>query len=72
MKVVLIYDLPEEEEEFREAVNSRKAHLALWKIVNEVMRPIWKHGDLNEKEQELIDRIYEDIHDVIADEGIKI
>ena len=72
MKAVLTYDLPEEEEEFRAAINAGKTEAALWSIAYDLLRPIWKHRDLNEEQQKLIDEIYDGFWDVLKEHGIEV
>ena len=72
MKAVLTYDLPEEEEEFRAAINASKTEAALWDIAYELLRPIWKYRDLKGKQQKLIDEINDGFWDVLNKHGITL
>lgn len=61
MKAILEFSLPEEQEEFKDAVNGTKYALALHNIKNDV-RSIWKHGELTEEQYEIVDKIYQQIN----------
>lgn len=65
MKATLEFNLPEEQEEFRDAVNGTKNQIILDEIWIEVFRPFYKHGYNDPKIQKLIDE-----NPVIADEII--
>lgn len=59
MKAKLIFDLPEDEEEYQDATNGSKYKIQLDEIWNKVFRPYYKHGYSKEIE-ELIKDLPED------------
>jgi hypothetical protein len=81
MKKVLEFVMPEDSEEFRLADNGAEAHFALSDILNEIFRPVRKHGyadeDLNklledEKVREAISLLEDKFHGILNDRNIKI
>jgi hypothetical protein len=61
MKAILEFNLPEEQEEFKDAVNGTKYALALHNIKADV-RSIWKYGELTGEQYEIVDKIYQQIN----------
>lgn len=61
MKAILEFNLPEEQEEFKDAVNGTKYALALHNIKADV-RYIWKYGELTGEQYEIVDKIYQEIN----------
>lgn len=61
MKAILEFNLPEDGDDFRHAVNGEQYFIALHNIREDV-RQIWKHRELPEKEHILVDEIYEMIN----------
>ena len=53
--VTIKFNLPEEQEEHKHAMEGSTYHLALWEIANEVFRPARKHGYSDPKIQRMID-----------------
>jgi hypothetical protein len=43
----------------------------LWNISQNI-RAIWKHGDLNESQYEIVNRIRDEFYEVIHEHGIKL
>lgn len=54
MKASLVFNLPEEQEEFNDAINGTKYKVQIEDIWNEVFRPFYKHGYRDEKLNELL------------------
>jgi hypothetical protein len=71
MKAKLTFNLPDDQDEFDNAINGSKAHLALWQISQNI-RAIWKHGDLNDSQYEVVNRIRDEFFEVIHEHGIKL
>ena len=71
MKAKLTFNLPDDQDEFDNAINGFKAHSALWQISQNI-RAIWKHGDLNESQYEIVNRIRDEFYEVIHEHGIKL
>jgi hypothetical protein len=65
MKATLTFNLPEEQQEFKNAVDGWKAFMALEEIWQNVFRPARKHGYGHPKLQNLSDRDYEVIEALI-------
>jgi hypothetical protein len=66
----LKFDTIEQREEYEDAVNGWRYSLALWNIKNEV-RSVWKHQEMSEESYEIVDKIYEMIHEQIAESGAR-
>lgn len=66
----LEFMLPDEREEYEDAMNGWRYSLALWNIKNEV-RSIWKHQEMSEEAWNIVDKIYEMIHEQIAESGAR-
>ena len=71
MKAKLTFNLPDDQEDFDNAINGTKAHLCLWQISQNI-RAIWKHGDLNDSQFEIVDRIRNEFYQVLHENGIKL
>ncbi len=69
MKAVLEFNLPEDGDDFRHAVNGEQYFIALHNIREDV-RQIWKYNSLPEEQFDLVDRIYQMINQRI-NEGEK-
>ena len=61
MKAVLEFNLPEDGDDFRHAVNGEQYFTALHNIREDV-RQIWKYNSLPEEQFDLVDRIYQMIN----------
>jgi len=61
MKAVLEFNLPEDGDDFRHAVNGEQYFIALHNIREDV-RQIWKYNSLPEEQFDLVDRIYQMIN----------
>ena len=69
MKAVLEFNLPEDGDDFRHAINGEQYFIALHNIREDV-RQIWKYNSLPEEQFDLVDRIYQMINQRI-NEGEK-
>ena len=63
MKASLEFNLPEDQNEFDDAVNATKYIAALHDIKNHV-RSVWKYGELSDDTYKVVDEIYKHICDV--------
>ena len=61
MKAVLEFNLPDDGDDFRHAVNGEQYFIALHNIREDV-RQIWKYNSLPEEQFDLVDRIYQMIN----------
>ena len=61
MKAILEFNLPEDGDDFRYAVNGEQYFIALHNIREDV-RQIWKYNSLPEEQFDLVDRIYQMIN----------
>jgi hypothetical protein len=68
-KAILEFNLPEDGDDFRHAVNGEQYFIALHNIREDV-RQIWKYNSLPEEQFDLVDRIYQMINQRI-NEGEK-
>ena len=74
MKAILIFDLPEEEEEFNNAVNGSNAKIALWDI-NEMFRSMLKHTDPDKdfkNPTEVVERLWERFREKIEENDLTL
>ena len=69
MKATLQYDLPEDQEELKDALNAHRYTTALWNIKQEVRR-IWKYEELPEEAYAVVDKIYEYICHEISESDL--
>lgn len=67
MKVQMIFDLPQEAEEYKLASNGSKYYCALWDILD-LLREKRKYGEPSEEIEELSTKIYE----ILAERNIEI
>ena len=58
MKATLEFNLPDDGDDFRYAVNGEEYYIALHNIREDV-RQIWKYRDLPQEQQDLMDEVYE-------------
>lgn len=61
MKAILEFNLPEEGDDFRYAINGEEYFLALNNIREDV-RQMWKYQELSENEYKIVDEIYKMIN----------
>jgi hypothetical protein len=71
MKVIIEYNLPDDQFEFNSAVKSMKMWHALTEIKDE-LRSIWKYEDLKENEFEMVERIREKFFEILIDNEINL
>lgn len=64
MKAILEFNLPEEEEDFNNAVKGAEYKYAVHTIRN-CVRAIWKYQDLTEDQYKIVDEIYKMINQSI-------
>jgi hypothetical protein len=60
-KAILEFNLPDDGDDFRHAVNGEQYFIALHNIREDV-RQIWKYNSLPEEQFDLVDRIYQMIN----------
>jgi len=58
MKAILEFNLPEDGDDFRHAVNAEEYHIALYNIREDV-RQIWKYQQLTDEQYKIVDEIYQ-------------
>ena len=61
MKAILEFNLPEESDDFRYAINGEEYFLAL-NSIREDVRQMWKYQELSENEYKIVDEIYQMIN----------
>jgi hypothetical protein len=71
MKATLIFDLPEENHEFTNAVNGAKMKSVLWEM-REYLRHRLKYDDYNHDEFEVLDACKNKLTDLLFDENIDL
>lgn len=71
MKATLEFSLPEEQEDFDNAVRAPKLKSALWNIV-QLLRSIDKYEELSDGERKMIVRVRELVHEQLVDNEVDI
>lgn len=71
MKSILEFNLPDDEQEFSDAVNGGMYKHVLWKI-DQDLRGKMKHGMLNECEYSCYDQVREDIRNLLQVHNLNI
>jgi len=71
MKAILTFDLPEEEPEFKEALNGGMYKYALWKIDQELRGKI-KYEQLSDCEHKCYSDIREQLHQILSQNNLDI
>lgn len=71
MKAKLTFNLPEDEHEWNNAVNSNNMYLALWEIQQEIRR-VWKYGELTEEQFEIVQQIYDKVNEIINENKLTL
>jgi hypothetical protein len=57
-KAILEFNLPEDGDDFRYAINGEEYYIAL-RNIREDVRQIWKYRELSKEEYALVDEIYQ-------------
>ena len=68
-KAQLIFDLPEEDSEFRLAINANKWYYSLWDL-DQHLRSKLKYTELTEEEYEIYDAIRSKLYECLKDHTI--
>lgn len=71
MKATIEYNLPDDQHEYDLANSSGAMYNALHEIREEIRR-LHKYGELNGEQWEVVDKIYQDFHDILIDNNIKL
>ena len=69
MKAKLIFNLPEEQEEFNDAVNGSAFKTAIWEL-DQYMRSQLKHGDLPDDVHDKVQEIRDQLHSILDDNKV--
>ena len=69
MKAILKFDLPEEQEEFNDAVNGNAFKTVIWEL-DQYMRSQLKHGDLPDDVHEKVQEIRDQLHSILDDNNV--
>ena len=72
MKAKLTFDLPEDEEAYRRAIDGPKMHSALWDIGYELLRSLSKHRELLPNQDTLLDEISGGFWNIVHEHGIDL
>jgi hypothetical protein len=70
MKSTLEFNLPEDGDDFRHAVNGHEYYIALYNIRDDV-RQIWKYRELSADAFKVVEEIYEHINERINEANFK-
>jgi hypothetical protein len=71
MKAKLIFNLPEDQNEWENAINGNAMYSALWDISQE-LRTLWKYEELNEDEWKIVERIRNKFFDILQENNINL
>ncbi|NDB83278.1 MAG: hypothetical protein EB127_11200 [Alphaproteobacteria bacterium] len=71
MKATLEFNLPEDKYEWENAVNANQMMRALWDI-NDELRKLWKYGELNDQQFEMVEQIREKFNEIINENQIQL
>jgi hypothetical protein len=71
MKAILEFNIPEEDYEFRMAIDGHKYHSILADLVQEV-RNARKHGHPFKSADEVLDWLWEELHTCVREEGVEL
>jgi hypothetical protein len=71
MKAKLIFNLPEDQNEWENAVNANAMYCALWNIQQE-LRTLWKYEELSEDEWKIVERIRNKFFDILEENNINL
>ena len=71
MKAILEYNLPDDQHEYDLANSSGAMYNALYEIRDELRR-MHKYGDLDGEQWEIVDKIYQQFHDILTENNIKL
>jgi hypothetical protein len=71
MKAVLKFNLPEENEDFKAAINGSKYKSAIWDY-DQWLRSEMKYGELDKKIYEAYDTCRKELRDILAQDNIQI
>ncbi len=69
MKAILKFELPEEQEEFNDAVNGSAFKTAIWEL-DQYMRSQLKHGDLPDDVHDKVQEIRDQLHSILDDNKV--
>lgn len=72
MKAKLTFNLPEDQHEWDNAVNSNAMYLALWDLSQE-LRSMWKYQQYKtEEEYAIVDTIRDKFHEILQEHNINL
>lgn len=69
MKAQLIFNLPEEQEEFNDAINGNAFKAVIWEL-DQFLRSQIKHGDLKDDVHEKVQEIRDQLHSILNDNNV--
>ena len=69
MKAKLIFNLPEEQEEFNDAVNGSAFKTAIWEL-DQYIRSQLKHGVLPDDVHDKVQEIRDQLHSILDDNNV--
>ena len=69
MKAKLTFNLPEEQEEFNDAINGNAFKAVIWEL-DQWMRSQIKHGDLADDVHEKVQEIRDQLHSILDDNNV--
>ena len=69
MKAKLTFELPEEQEEFNDAVNGNAFKAVIWEL-DQYMRSQLKHGDLPDDVHDKVQEIRDQLHSILNDNKV--
>jgi hypothetical protein len=71
MQVKLVFNLPEENESYREHIDGPRAHTVLRNVHNRLRNDI-KHGEWHEQYTNALQEIYDILNMELSEEGVEL
>ena len=71
MKAKLIFNLPEEQEEFNDAVNGNAFKAVIWEL-DQWMRSQLKHAELTDEVHDKVQEIRDELHSILSNYNLAI
>jgi len=71
MKIKMIFNLPDDQDDYEMATQGSKMYNALWDISQE-LRTLWKYEELKQEEWDMVERIRNKFFEILEDHQIKL
>jgi hypothetical protein len=64
-----VYDYGDGNDELKLAMKAGQMHSSIWELLNDVLRPVWKHGS-DEVQSGHYEKVKDDLWQILRDNGI--